>query len=83
MSGSHRSSGKSRKREGGAAEDDGIELTDLRADAASWVAATRPLQSGGIGGIYDMDKAADREQLAADIWRLPFDDSLEELRAVW
>ena len=56
------------------------DVIDTQQDAACWRAACVPVHSGN-GVVYDMDSEIDQERLAKDIWTLPFEKSLFDLRA--
>ena len=66
---------RQRKRAGGSK----INVIQVQQDAECWRAVCQPVSTGN-GVVYDMDSASDFEQLAKDIWTLPFEQSLIELR---
>ena len=65
-----------------AAPSDGIELMDLRREVDDLREKQSALVSPmNVTSLYNMDKAADRERLSADLWAGDYQSSIDSLRA--
>ena len=83
--GGHFDKRKRRSRAGADESEVGIELTDLRQvigeQREELAALHAQINSQDIEGVFDMQKAGERQRMAAAIWTVDFSDTMVQLRA--